>query len=108
MPISPPWRTIWPTFVPEVSAAEVSSLVPKPFRFHRRLYRGAAADALAVGHQCRVVGRNNVVVITGERRALRRARRPVYAAALGQHFGARLTPAEAEQPTGLLRKVVPA
>ena len=38
-----------------------------------------------------VDGRNNVLLITAKGRALRRPMWPVYAAAIEEHFGARLT-----------------
>jgi len=73
-----------------------------------RLVDRLQAEGLVERHQCQIDGRNNVVVITGKGRALRRAMWPVYAAAIEQHFGSRLSEAEAEQLAHLLAKVAPA
>ncbi len=72
-----------------------------------RLVDRLERENLVERHQCTVDGRNNVVVITAKGRALRRAMWPVYAAAIEEHFGARLSQAEAEQLVHLLTKVVP-
>ena len=63
-------------------------------------------EGLVERHQCRLDGRNNVLVITAKGRALRRAMWPVYATAIEQHFGAHLSQAEAEQLARLLGKLV--
>lgn len=73
-----------------------------------RLVDRLEREGLVERHQCQVDGRNNVVVITAKGRALRRAMWPVYAAAVEEHFGARLSQAEAEQLAHLLAKVAPA
>ena len=73
-----------------------------------RLVDRLEREGLVERHQCQVDGRNNVVVITAKGRALRRAMWPVYAAAVEEHFGTRLSQAEAEQLVHLLAKVAPA
>jgi DNA-binding MarR family transcriptional regulator len=73
-----------------------------------RLVDRLQGEGLVERHQCQVDGRNNVVVITPKGRALRRAMWPVYAAAIEEHFGSRLSQAEAEQLAHLLSKVAPA
>jgi DNA-binding MarR family transcriptional regulator len=73
-----------------------------------RLVDRLQAEGLVERHQCQLDGRNNVVAITGKGRALRCAMWPVYAAAVEQHFGSRLTEAEAEQLARLLAKIAPA
>ena len=72
-----------------------------------RLVDRLESEGLVERHQCQVDGRNNVVVITSKGRALRRAMWPVYAAAIEEQFGARLTQAEAELLAKLLTKVAP-
>jgi DNA-binding MarR family transcriptional regulator len=72
-----------------------------------RLVDRLEREKLVERHQCQVDGRNNVVVITAKGRALRRAMWPVYAAAIEEQFGARLSQAEAEQLAQLLTKVAP-
>ena len=72
-----------------------------------RLVDRLEREGLVERHQCQVDGRNNVVVITAKGRALRKAMWPVYAAAIEEQFGARLSPAEAEQLAQLLSKVAP-
>jgi DNA-binding MarR family transcriptional regulator len=72
-----------------------------------RLVDRLEREGLVERHQCQEDGRNNVVVITAKGRALRRAMWPVYAAAIEEHFGARLNQAEAEQLAELLTKVAP-
>jgi DNA-binding MarR family transcriptional regulator len=72
-----------------------------------RLVDRLQREGLVERHQCQRDGRNNVVVITAKGRALRRAMWPVYATAIEQHFGARLTACEAEQLARLLAKLVP-
>ena len=64
-------------------------------------------EGLVERHQCQLDGRNNVVVITAKGRALRRTMWPVYAAAVGEHFGSCFTEGEAEELTRLLTKVAP-
>ena len=73
-----------------------------------RLVDRLEREGLVERHQCQVDGRNNVVVITAKGRALRRAMWPVYAAAIEEQFGTRLSQAEAEQLVQLLTKVAPA
>ena len=73
-----------------------------------RLVDRLEREGLVERHQCQLDGRNNVLVITAKGRALRRAMWPVYAAAIEQHFGARLNQAEAEQLARLLGKLLPA
>jgi DNA-binding MarR family transcriptional regulator len=68
----------------------------------------AKHEGLVERHQCQLDGRNNVLLITAKGRALRRAMWPVYASAIEQHFGARLSQAEAEQLARLLGKLLPA
>ena len=66
---------------------------------------GSSARASSSGINASIDGRNNVLLITAKGRALRRAMWPVYAAAIEEHFGARLSQAEAEQlaaPAGKL------
>jgi DNA-binding MarR family transcriptional regulator len=70
-----------------------------------RLVDRLEREGLVERHQCRQDGRNNVLLITAKGRALRRQMWPAYAAAIEEHFGARLTPAEAEQLAGLLAKL---
>lgn len=72
-----------------------------------RLVDRLEGEGLVERHQCQIDGRNNVVVITAKGRALRRTMWPVYAAAIEEQFGARLSPAEAEQLALLLTKVAP-
>ena len=72
-----------------------------------RLVDRLQREGLVERHQCRIDGRNNVLVITAKGKALRRAMWPVYAAAIGEHFGAHLSQAEAEQLARLLAKVLP-
>jgi DNA-binding MarR family transcriptional regulator len=55
--------------------------------------------------QCQRDGRNNVLSLTARGRALRRSMWPVYAAAIDEHFGSRLSRAEAEQLAKLLGKL---
>ena len=69
-----------------------------------RLVDRLEREALVERQQCQLDGRNNVLVITAKGRALRRAMWPVYAAAIEEHFGARLSQAEAEQLARLLAK----
>lgn len=71
-----------------------------------RLVDRLEREGLVERHQCQKDGRNNVLVITAKGRALRRAMWPIYAAAIEEHFGARLTQTEAEQLAGLLGKLV--
>jgi DNA-binding MarR family transcriptional regulator len=71
-----------------------------------RLVDRLQREGLVERRQCRIDGRNNVLVITAKGRALRRAVWPVYAAAIEEHFGAHLSQAEAEQLARLLAKLV--
>jgi DNA-binding MarR family transcriptional regulator len=71
-----------------------------------RLVDRLQRERLVERHQCRIDGRNNVLVITAKGKGLRRAMWPVYAAAIEEHFGAHLSQAEAEQLARLLAKVV--
>jgi DNA-binding MarR family transcriptional regulator len=72
-----------------------------------RLVDRLEREGLVERRQCQIDGRNNVLVITTKGRALRRAMWPIYAEAIGEHFGARLTPAEAGQLVRLLSKLAP-
>ena len=71
-----------------------------------RLVDRLQREGLVERHQCRIDGRNNVLVITAKGRALRRAMWPVYATAIEAHFGAHLSEAEAEQLGQLLSKLM--
>jgi DNA-binding MarR family transcriptional regulator len=71
-----------------------------------RLVDRLQREGLVERHQCQLDGRNNVLVITTKGRALRREMWPIYAAAIEEHFGARLSQAEAEQLARLLGKLV--
>ena len=70
-----------------------------------RLVDRLERDGLMERHPCQRDGRNNVLLITAKGRALRRSMWPVYAAAIDEHFGSRLTRAEAEQLARLLAKL---
>ena len=70
-----------------------------------RLVDRLEREGLVERHQCRQDGRNNVLLITAKGRVLRRQMWPAYAAAIEEHFGTRLTAAEAEQLAGLLAKL---
>ncbi|HJZ31786.1 MAG TPA: MarR family transcriptional regulator [Hyphomicrobiaceae bacterium] len=70
-----------------------------------RLVDRLQRDGLIERRQCRLDGRNNVLCITSKGRALRRSMWPIYAAAIEQHLGSRLTRAEAEQLAALLAKL---
>ena len=70
-----------------------------------RLVDRLEREGLVERHQCRLDGRNNVLLITAKGRAMRRAMWPVYAEAIEEHFGARLSQAEAEQLARLLGKL---
>lgn len=70
-----------------------------------RLVDRLEREGLVERHQCRQDGRNNVLLITAKGRALRRQMWPAYASAIEEHFGARLTTAEAAQLAGLLAKL---
>jgi DNA-binding MarR family transcriptional regulator len=72
-----------------------------------RLVDRLEREGLVERHQCQLDGRNNVLVITAKGRALRRAMWPAYAEAIGEHFGARLGQAEAEQLVRPMGKLVP-
>ena len=71
-----------------------------------RLVDRLERDGLVERRQCPLDARNNVLFITAKGRTLRRAMWPVYAAAVEEHFGARLSQAEAEQLARLLDKVL--
>ena len=73
-----------------------------------RLVDRLQREGLVERHQCRIDGRNNVLVITPKGRALRRVMWPVYATAIEEHFGVHLSQAEAEQLARLLGKLVQA
>jgi DNA-binding MarR family transcriptional regulator len=70
-----------------------------------RLVDRLEREGLIERRQCQRDGRNNVLLITAKGRALRRQMWPVYAAGIAEHFGARLTPGEAEQLAALLGKL---
>jgi DNA-binding MarR family transcriptional regulator len=72
-----------------------------------RLVDRLEREGLLERHQCQLDGRSNVLVITAKGRELRRAMWPIYADAIAQHFGARLSQPEAEQLARLLQKVMP-
>jgi DNA-binding MarR family transcriptional regulator len=72
-----------------------------------RLVDRLEREGLLERRQCQLDRRNNVLVITAKGRELRRAMWPVYADAIEQHFGARLSQAEAEQLARLLAKAMP-
>ena len=72
-----------------------------------RLVDRLEREGLLERRQCQLDGRNNVLVITAKGRELRRAMWPVYADAIEQHFGTRLSQAEAEQLARLLAKAMP-
>ena len=71
-----------------------------------RLVDRLEREGLVERRQCQLDGRNNVLIITAKGRALRRQMWPVYATAIEEHFGARLSQAEAEQLARLLAKLV--
>ena len=71
-----------------------------------RLVDRLEREDLVERRQCPLDARNNVLLITAKGRALRRQMWPVYAKAIDEHFGARLSQAEAEQLARLLAKVV--
>jgi DNA-binding MarR family transcriptional regulator len=70
-----------------------------------RLLDRLEREGLMERHQCQRDGRNNVLLITAKGRALRRSMWPVYAAAIQEHIGSRLSRAEAEQLAALLAKL---
>jgi DNA-binding MarR family transcriptional regulator len=70
-----------------------------------RLVDRLEREGLLERHQCRLDGRNNVLLITARGKALRRAMWPVYAAAIQEHFGAHLTEKEAGQLAKILGKL---
>ena len=70
-----------------------------------RLLDRLERDGLMERHQCQRDGRNNVLLLTRKGRAMRRSMWPVYAKAIEEHFGSRLSPAEAEQLASLLGKL---
>jgi len=72
-----------------------------------RLVDRLEREGLVERHQCQLDGRNNVLVITAKGRASRRAMWPAYADAIAEHFGARLSQAEAEQLVHLMSKLMP-
>jgi DNA-binding MarR family transcriptional regulator len=71
-----------------------------------RLVDRLEREGLVERHQCQLDGRNNVLVITAKGRSLRRAMWPIYAEAIEEHFGARLSHAEMAQLAALLNKVL--
>jgi DNA-binding MarR family transcriptional regulator len=71
-----------------------------------RLVDRLEREGLVERRQCPLDARNNVLIITAKGKALRRQMWPVYAKAIDEHFGARLSQAEAEQLARLLAKVV--
>lgn len=73
-----------------------------------RLVDRLQREGLVERHQCRLDGRNNVLLITAKGRALRRSMWPVYAAAIEAHVGAHLSQAEAAQLARLLAKLLQA
>jgi DNA-binding MarR family transcriptional regulator len=72
-----------------------------------RLVDRLEREGLVERRQCQLDGRNNVLVITTKGRTVRRQMWPVYAKAIEEHFGARLSQAEAEQLARLLGKLLP-
>jgi len=72
-----------------------------------RLVDRLEREGLVERRQCQLDGRNNVLVITTKGRTVRRQMWPVYAKAIEEHFGARLSQAEAEQLARLLWKLLP-
>jgi DNA-binding MarR family transcriptional regulator len=71
-----------------------------------RLVDRLEREGLVERHQCTEDGRSNVLVITTKGRDLRRQMWPVYAAAVEEHFGARLSTEEAGQLAALLAKLL--
>ena len=71
-----------------------------------RLVDRLEREGLVERRQCQQDGRNNVLLITPKGRALRRAMWPVYAEAIQEHFGARLSQPEAEHLAALLTKLI--
>jgi DNA-binding MarR family transcriptional regulator len=71
-----------------------------------RLVDRLQREGLVQRHQCKLDGRNNVLLITAKGRALRRAMWPVYAAAIEAYVGCRLSQAEAAQLARLLAKLL--
>ena len=71
-----------------------------------RLVDRLEREELVERRPCKLDARHNVVVITDKGKELRNAMGPIYAAAVEEHFGARLTPAEAQQLSGLLAKLM--
>ena len=70
-----------------------------------RLVDRLEREGLVERRQCTEDGRSNVLLITAKGRELRRSMWPVYAAAVEENFGARLSGAEAQQLAGLLAKL---
>jgi DNA-binding MarR family transcriptional regulator len=70
-----------------------------------RLVDRLEREGLVERRQCELDARNNVLVISAKGRTLRRAMWPVYASAIQEHLGARLSQAEAEQLAQLLGKL---
>lgn len=70
-----------------------------------RLVDRLEREKLVERRQCTRDGRNNVLLITEEGRALRARMWPVYGAAIQAHVGSRLTVQEAEILSGLLDKL---
>ena len=71
-----------------------------------RLVDRLEREGLVERRACELDARNKVLVISAKGRALRRAMWPVYATAIEERFGARLSQAEAEQLARLLAKLV--
>ena len=71
-----------------------------------RLVDRLEGEGLVERRQCQLDGRNNVLLITTKGKALRHKMWPIYAAAIEEHVGARLSQAEAEQLARLLGKLL--
>jgi DNA-binding MarR family transcriptional regulator len=71
-----------------------------------RLVDRLEREGLVERRQCQLDGRNNVLIITQKGRALRRQMWPVYASAIEEHVGTRLTEVEADQLVRLLGKLL--
>ena len=72
-----------------------------------RLIDRLEREKLVVRRQCKIDGRSNVLAITEQGRALRRAMWPAYDAAINTHIGGHLTSEEAGTLAGLLGKLLP-
>ncbi len=71
-----------------------------------RLLARIAEAGLIARAPCPVDGRGHILMITAEGRRVRAAMWPVYAAAMAEAVGAKLTEAEAELLAGLLARFV--